>query len=194
MLYFSKVNTIFREFAIHPFIFPFIRRYNDLMMREPWALFTWEEVAACRFAIYMYDNPCLLICTFLDAFCSFETSCLDRQLLTLHTASRAPGLRKSVSLGALPTIDQTQGSAWVFPLFTRLSTASISFLVLSVLVHGARTGRYLVRQNRFNSLVNFLAWIQDSEDTPVCWVRMSVSCLPRSGMQRAEQIEAYVGE
>ena len=44
-----------------------------------------------------------------------------------------------------------------------------------MLVHGARTGRYLVRQNRFNSLVNFLAWIQDSEDTPVCWIRMSVS-------------------
>ena len=125
--------------------------------------------------VHLGRSGCLLICTCLDPFCSFETSCLDRQLLTLHTASRAPGLRKSVSLGAPPTIDQTQGSAWVFPLFTRLSTASISFLVLSVLVRGARTGRYLVRQNRFNSLVNFLAWIQDSEDTPVCWVRMSVS-------------------
>ena len=45
-------------------------------MREPWALFTWEEVAACRFAAYLCDSPCLQICICVDPFCSFETSCL----------------------------------------------------------------------------------------------------------------------
>ena len=59
----------------------------------------------------------------------------------MPTASRAPGLRQSVSLGALPSTDQTQESAWVFLLFTRLLTASISFPGLSA---GPWSSRWLL--------------------------------------------------
>lgn len=39
VLYFGKINIIFREFKTHPFLFPYIRRYNDFI---GWAAISWH--------------------------------------------------------------------------------------------------------------------------------------------------------
>lgn len=81
----------------------------------------------------------------------FETSCLDGQLMTFHTASVAPGLRRDVSPGRSPynRPNPRVSMVLVFPVFTLLSSASVSFPVLSVLSHG----RYLSRESTSNSHV-----------------------------------------
>ena len=110
-----------------------------------------------------------------------------RQLLTLPTASRAPGLRQSVSLGALPSTDQTQESAWVFPLFTvfwqlpSLFRGSLCWSMELVLV--------ATMSGRMASRALWTSWPESkTRRTRLCAGSACLCpCLPRSGVQQAGQ-------
>ena len=124
MLYFGKINTTCREFKTHPFIFPFIRRYNDLMKHVTinWCSPSWKKwllaflqsvyvtVPAHWFALVQTLTWALLfIWDFLPWWAVHDLSHCWPQVW-----------ERMCPLDALPATDQTQGSAWFLPFLSSL--------------------------------------------------------------------------
>ena len=162
-------------------------------MCEPWALFTWEEVAACRFAAYMCDSPCLQICICVDPFCSFETSCLIGSYWLCPLLPGPQGWDRVCPWELSP--QQTKPKSQRGSFLSSLAFWQLPSLFRgSLLVRGVRAGCYHVRESGFKSLVNLLAWIQDSEDTPARWASVSVSVSAQVWRAAGRAVEASVGE